>query len=352
MSQQVAQHGDEALALGGVLGGEQLLALVDGDQHRGPRGWSGILGGEAARLRDELCGLAHEAGQLRGSGERVSRHQLGIDRAGRAPDAMPSEPVLQALAQALRPGNHALGRAHDRQRHELGGARQLRPEPGAQEARLTGAGGRLDHHQARAAAMAHLAQVADTAHDIGLAAEEDAGGQLVEGIEARVGLRVGALLRRPGEAVGRMPPVDQLGVDRLQRQSVEIHEVPASLMLDLDALLQRVDGQVHYLAVHPRLEARIIELHVAQDGDDHVLAVVLGAAHLALAFVAVERLGRGEEQQRIAGDVGLDQRLAPLLAGLHVVQVDEDVILPPALCHQPALECECLDVVLAGVRNE
>jgi hypothetical protein len=48
--------------------------------------------------------------------------------------------------------------------------------------------------------MAHLTQVADTAHDVSLATEEDTGGLLVEGIEARVGLRVGALLRRLGAA--------------------------------------------------------------------------------------------------------------------------------------------------------
>jgi hypothetical protein len=67
--------------------------------------------------------------------------------------------------------------------------------------------------------MPDLAQVADASHDIGLAAEEDAGRMLVEGIEARIGQRLRIVARRPREGVGRNAPVDQLGMDSVEREA-------------------------------------------------------------------------------------------------------------------------------------
>ena len=55
---------------------------------------------------------------------------------------------------------------------------------------------------------------------------------------------------------------------------------------------------------------------------------------------------------RLAGPVGLAQRVAPALARSDAVQVDEHVLLVPAIGNQPALEGEGSDVVDAGVRYE
>jgi hypothetical protein len=51
----------------------------------------------------------------------------------------------------------------------------------------------------------------------------------------------------------------------------------------------------HDLAISVVSEPRIVDGHVSQDGDDHVLAVVLRAAHLAAAFIGGERLWRSEK---------------------------------------------------------
>src|SRR5215831_13901119 len=54
-------------------------------------------------------------------------------------------------------------------------------------------------------------------------------------------------------------------------------------------------------------------------------------------------------------DLGFDassHRTAPLLAGPHVVQVDEHVVSGPALQLEPPLEGKRVNVVVTGVRNE
>jgi hypothetical protein len=104
-------------------------------------------------------------------------------------------------------------RADDRKRHKLGRSPEPRPQSSAQEARLAGARSGLDYEEAWAAAMSDLAQLADAGHDVGLAAEEDAGRILVKGIEAGIGQRLRIMARRPREGVGRNAPVDQLGMD-------------------------------------------------------------------------------------------------------------------------------------------
>jgi hypothetical protein len=53
------------------------------------------------------------------------------------------------------------------------------------------------------------------------------------------------------------------------------------------SLLARVGREVHDLAIGVASEPWIIDRHIPQDGDDHVLAVVLRAAHLYIT-----RLGR------------------------------------------------------------
>ena len=70
-----------------------------------------------------------------------------------------------------------------------------------------------------------------------------------------------------------------------------------ALVLDLDALLARVGRQVDDLAIGVACQPRVIDGQVPQDGDDHILAVVRRAAHLAAAFIGGERLGRSEKVQ-------------------------------------------------------
>jgi hypothetical protein len=76
-----------------------------------------------------------------------------------------------------------------------------------------------------------LTQVADAGHDIGLAAEEDAGRILVEGIEAGIGQRLRIVARRPREGVGRNAPINQLGMDGVERSAVEVDEMPLAIVL-------------------------------------------------------------------------------------------------------------------------
>jgi hypothetical protein len=118
---------------------------------------------------------------------------------------------------------------------------------------------------------------------------------LVEGIEAGIGQSLRISTRRPREGVGRNTPVDQLGVDGVERGAVEVDEMPLAIVLNLDALLTGVGRQVHDLAVGVVGEPRIIDGHVPLDDHDHVLAFVLRATHLAAAFLGDERLKRREQ---------------------------------------------------------
>jgi hypothetical protein len=161
--------------------------------------------GERTLLGRQRHGLRQMPGEYRRARLGVALHQRGMDGARRQRRAPIAQPFGEALAQASTARDDAGGRPQNRERHELGGAGERRPQAGAQEARLAGAGGGLDHHEARAAAMADLAQVADAGHDVGLAAEEDAGRVLVESVGAGVGRGLGVVPCGHSKLSGAMP---------------------------------------------------------------------------------------------------------------------------------------------------
>ena len=79
--------------------------------------------------------------------------------------------------------------------------------------------------------MPHLAEFADPGHDVGFAAEKDAGLMLIECVEARIGPRLRIVAWRPSEGVGRDAQVDQPRLDGVERSAVEVNEILLAIVL-------------------------------------------------------------------------------------------------------------------------
>ena len=103
-------------------------------------------------------------------------------------------------------------------------------------------------------------------------------------------------------------------LDGVERGKVELHTLDLAVMLEGFHALRRLGRQVHELPVGIAGEPGIVLLKVPQDRDDKLLAEILGEVHLPLAFLGIERIRRGQQDDRLAGGVGLAERIAPALA--------------------------------------
>ena len=300
-----------------------------------PAGCGGGLGG----VFDECC-----------KGSRAIRRKRGVDVAGEPDLAVALEPKREPAPEAVRAGQNAKCRPQDGERREIRVARQARPQACAQERRFAGPRSRLDDEQARRAPFAQGAQLGDAGHDVRLAAEEDAGIVLCKGQEAWI--RSGFALWRPGETARRDAEMSKPRFDRIERRKVEFHALHLAIVLERFHAFGWLGGKIRELAVGVAGKPGIVFLKVPQDRNDNLLAEVLRKVHFPLAFLGAERIRRGQQDHRLAGGIGFAQRIAPALARADAVQVDEDVFLTPAVCHQPALEGEGLHIVLARMTDK
>ena len=144
----------------------------------------------------------------------------------------------------------------------------------------------------------------------------------------------------------------EAGGDGIQRGQMEVDAVEHAVVLERLHAFGRRGGQVNELPVGVTGEPWVVLLEVAEDGDHHLLAKVLGQVQLALAFAAIECLRRRQQKHGLARGIRLAQRVAPALSGTDAVQVDEHIIFVPAAGHQPALEREGCNIIFARMRNE
>ena len=169
---------EEAPALGGVLGREQLLALIDANK----RSWGSRVGSASAPGGgSQSDGLADQVGEILGRRLRVGLPDGGVDVARQFRLAVAREPWCELATDAVWTRQYALRGPHDGQRCKVGVAFEPGPQPGAQERRLASPRCRLDHDQPWRTALAHQAQLGDAIHDVGFAAKEDTRVVFVEG---------------------------------------------------------------------------------------------------------------------------------------------------------------------------
>jgi hypothetical protein len=162
----------------------------------------------------------------------------------------------------------------------------------------------------------------------------------------------GAALRLPGEAARRDAELGKPRLDRCERGNGELDAVEAPLVLEWLDALGRLPAEVDDLAVGPARQARVRRRQLARDHGDDRLADVFGELQLLLALDGGERVGRGEQHNRLTDGVRLAQRLAPALARADAVQVDEHVALGPAAGDEPAAKRQRGDVVRGGMAEE
>ncbi len=127
-------HVEEPIALGGILGSEQLLALVDGDERR-QRDWSLTFGYvQRSLLRHQRPGRAHLSCEPLCAHNRIAGHKLGMDSAGHHLPPALAELVGEPLTETLLSGDDASRRADDGQWQKLRRSPESRPKSSAQEA--------------------------------------------------------------------------------------------------------------------------------------------------------------------------------------------------------------------------
>jgi hypothetical protein len=106
------------------------------------------------------------------------------------------------------------------------------------------------------------------------------------------------------------------------------------------------------LAIGVARQAGVILRDTPQDYNDDLLVEVLGQVHLALALLAVERVGRGEQNHGLARRIGFAYPVAPTLTCADAVQVDKHVLRRPAVGEKPVAERQRVDIVLAGMGDK
>ena len=112
-------------------------------------------------------------------------------------------------ANAVGAGNNTERRADNGKRRKVGIALKTRPKAGAQEADLPAPEAAWMIRRRGARRFRRRRKSGKAGHDVGLAAEEDAGVGLVEGSETRI--RPFTLLRLPGEAAWRDAEIERAG---------------------------------------------------------------------------------------------------------------------------------------------
>ena len=82
----------------------------------------------------------------------------------------------------------------------------------------------------------------------------------------------------------RDPSLEQILLDACQRGIVEAHFVLVAAILHCLNMALRRRAHVDDLSVFVRIQPTILELDVAQEHDDDLLAEVLGLSHLGQTF--------------------------------------------------------------------
>src|SRR6185437_4729422 len=111
-----------------------------------------------------------------------------------------------------------------------------------------------------------------------VAAKEYAGIEFGERGQSRKWRRIRTVQRRPRKPVRRDAALEQIFLDACERFRIEGNlELFTAIADGLDVALRR-RSQIDDLTVLERIEAMVVELHVAQQHDDDFFAVVLGLA--------------------------------------------------------------------------
>ncbi len=182
----------------------------------------------------------------------------------------------ELAANAVRPGEDTLRRPQYRDGKKIGIAFKPWPNSCAKIRRLSGAGSGLDHHDPRTRVAAHDSQFVETAQNVGVAAEEYAGIEFGKRRQPRERCGVGPVHGGPRKSVWRNAALEQIFLDAGERLRIERNlELVTAVVDGLDVTLwwrRKIDD----LTVLERIEAMVVELHVAQQHDDDFFAVVLG----------------------------------------------------------------------------
>ncbi len=346
---QIVEHSreefKEAVAFAFVFRREQFLALVDGKQ-RGRRAGVGDAG--TARLCCQ-CRCLGQKPAKHGDGFRPVRlHQTRFDIARRLFAPVAFEPRRDPAADAVGAGQEPLRGAQDGQRREIRVALEPRPEARAQETRFARAGRRLDDEQARGPPLPHQPELREAGGNVGLASEENARVVFAESGKAGIGA-LEFVLGGPREAAGRNAEIVEPGADGGQRGGAEVQLVHLALVLDGRHALSWLRAQIDYLDffVFIAAEPRVVDGQIPDDNRDDLLFEDIGELQLFLAFLAVERLGRGQQQHRLTRRIGLAEFRAPAGTRPQVVQIDEYVGFSPAIGNEPFAEGQSDSIVLA-----
>ena len=280
-------------------------------------------------------------------------HQTGLDVARRLFASVAFEPRRDPAADTVRTGQQALRRAQDGQRREIGVTLEARPQPGAQIARFACPGRGLNDEQAGGPPLPHQPELREASGDVGLASEEYAGVVFAEGGEAWIGA-LEFVLGGPGEAAGRNAEIVEPGADGGECCGAEVQLVHLAFVFDGRHALRWLRAQVGNLdfSIFIAAEPRVVDGQIPDDNWDDLLFEYIGELQLFLAFRAVERLGRGQQQHRFARRIGLAEFRAPAGTCPQVVQIDEYVGFSPAIGNEPFAEGQRDSIVLARMGNE
>ena len=123
--------------------------------------------------------------------------------------------------------------------------------------------------------------------------------------------------------------------------AIEAYFVLLRHVFDVLDLALRWSCKIDDLPVLVGIEAMVVEMHVVQKHDDDLLAVVLGLADFGKTFGRGERLGRGEQNDRLAAGIRLG-KLFPAFARADVSRSREI-----SSSSQPIATSHCLSATAA-----